>query len=340
MLNNLPSPVPNKEIQILRSLLSADDNYVSGNDLADQLGISRVAIWSHMEKMRSQGFDFEAIRSKGYRMTAMPKELNASLVQALLTSAAGQIEIEVHDEIDSTNSEAERLLANDKPAPFAIMARQQSSGRGRLGRVWHSPQNGNLYVSFAFRPLVSPARLSTFTLWMGLNICEAINEFCGIRSNVKWPNDLQIDGKKVAGILTEARMDADQTRELVLGIGLNINAEDTDWPEELKAIATTIRTAAGTEQDINRVAAALTDCVVDAYQQFLSDEHRATFKSKWQTLDALRGKQVSLMQGEARISGKAAGIDSHGALIVVKKDGTLYHARAGEVTLEKQAFSQ
>src|SRR5690606_34180072 len=116
-----------------------------------------------------------AVRSKGYRLTQTPDEVNETLIQARLTHAAADLRAVVLEETDSTNSEAERRLANEEKTPFVVIARMQSSGRGRLGRVWHSESNGNLYASFAFRPQVSPTRMSLFTLWMGVNVCECIN---------------------------------------------------------------------------------------------------------------------------------------------------------------------
>ncbi len=327
--------MPTKEVIILKELLSARGDFVSGSLLAESLGISRVAIWAHMEKLRAQGFDFEAVRSKGYRMTQRPDTLNESLIKASLPRVASNLEIALHDEIDSTNSEAERLLANGAADPFLVLSKRQTDGRGRLGRQWHSPDNGNLYASFAFRPEVSPARLSTFTLWMGVNICECVNAFFRVESNVKWPNDIQISGKKLAGILTEARMDADQTRDLVLGIGLNVNGVAADWPEELRATATSIREEIGTAQDANRFTASLAGRVMLAYEQFVSDEYRARLKDKWKSYDALEGREVSLLHGDAKISGKAWGIDPHGALIVERADGSRIQVRAGEVSIEK-----
>lgn len=324
-----------KEVMILRELLDGNDDFVSGNRIAERLGISRVAIWSHMEKLRSQGFDFEAVRSKGYRLTLRPNSLNEALIKALLPRSAKNLHVVVYDRIDSTNSEAERLLANGQETPVLVLAREQTEGRGRLGRHWHSPDNGNLYASFAFRPEVSPARLSTFTLWMGVNICECINAFFRLESNVKWPNDIHIDGRKVAGILTEARMDADQTRDVVLGIGLNVNGISNDWPQELKAIATSIRQETGAAQDINRFTAALTGRVLLAYEQFVSDSHRTQLKEKWNAYDALEGREVSLLQGNDKITGIAHGIDAHGALILERADGSRILIRAGEVSIEK-----
>lgn len=325
----------NKEVLILKEMLAANGDFVSGNRLAEIMGISRVAVWGQMEKLRSQGFEFEAVRSKGYRLKVKPDVLNKGLIEAALTRNAAELTIIAKEEVDSTNSEAERLLANGQETPFAIFSLQQNSGRGRLGRSWHSEKNGNLYSSFAFRPRVLPSKLSTFTLWMGLNICECINSFCRIESKIKWPNDILISGRKVAGILTEARMDSDETRDIVLGLGLNVNSDAFQWPDDLKPIAISLSEAARKQIDINRLTAALAGRIIKAYQQFLAGEHQAIIKEKWPKYDILKNKPISLHQGDTQIFGVAKGIDSNGALIIERPDGSRYQARAGEVTIDK-----
>ena len=326
-----------KDVLIIRELTIAEGDFVSGSQLAELAGVSRVAIHGHMEKLRAQGFEFEAVRSKGYRLTKRPDNLNQTLVQALLTHAASSLKVFVFDQIDSTNSEAERRLAMGEETPFVILARQQNAGRGRLGRVWHSAQNGNVYSTFAFRPEVSPTRMALFTLWMGVNLCECLNALCRIQCGVKWPNDLHIDGKKIAGILTEARMETDQVRDVVLGVGLNLNSQAADWPEELRQVATSLRERTGRPLDVNRTLAAIAGRIMIAYRQFLDDDHRALLKDRWPRYDTLRDKPISLLQGDAHISGIARGIDLSGALVIEREDGTRYHARAGEVTIEKSS---
>jgi len=333
-LGNHPQPM-SKESLILGELLAAKQDFASGNSLADRLGISRVAVWAHMEKLREQGFEFEAVRSKGYRIARYPETLNQSLIQAMLPSHAQELRVIAHEEIDSTNSEAERLLANDATDPILVLSRSQTQGRGRFGREWHSAENGNLYASFAFRPRVPPARLSTFTLWMGVNICTCLNSYFRIQSNVKWPNDIHIDGKKVAGILTEARMDSDHTRELILGVGLNINSSTADWPAELQSIATSIRQITGRKADLNQFTAILAGRVYQAYDQFIADTYRSAMKEMWSDYDLLINRKISLLHGTSRIYGIARGIDLHGALVLEREDGSKVQIRAGEVTIEK-----
>src|SRR3954462_12388040 len=123
---------------------------------------------------------------------------------------------------DSTNSEAEPLLDTGASVTLVILAGEQTAGRGRRGRVWHSPPTGNLYSTFVFRPKLEPARLHDFTLWMGLNVCELVSNFTKLEPGLKWPNDLLMNGRKAGGMLTEARVDADEVRDLVFGLGINL----------------------------------------------------------------------------------------------------------------------
>lgn len=322
-------------VLIVREFLAADGEFVSGNQLAELIGVSRVSIWQYMEKLKSQGFDFEAVRSKGYRLTQFPSELNQTLIQARLTHAASDFTAFVLEEIDSTNSESERRLANGEETPFVVASKLQTEGRGRLGRVWHSPQNGNIYLSFAFRPQISPSAMSLFTLWMGINICECINSLCRVASKVKWPNDLLINGKKVAGILTEARMEADLVRDVVLGVGLNVNSDGAEWPESLQAIATSLRQSADRTFDVNKIVSAVTGRIAIAYNQLQEGKHRELLREKWSRFDSIYGSEITLLQGESRITGTAKGIDASGSLIIEKPDGSRYLARAGEVTIQK-----
>ena len=210
------------ETLILRELLAHDQAFVSGTALAAKAGMSRVAIWQHMEKLRLQGFEFEAVRSRGYRLTARPEGLNATLIRAFLPLRDRGLTISLLDHVDSTNDEAARELANGRADPFLILAHRQLGGRGRFGRRWLSDPNGNLYASFAFRPRVEPVRMPTFTLWMGANLCDLIANFFRVTPGLKWPNDLLFEGRKAGGMLTEARIDADQIRDLVFGLGLNL----------------------------------------------------------------------------------------------------------------------
>lgn len=325
------------ETVILAELIAAEPDFVSGSALAKKLGISRVAIWQYMEKLREQGFAFEAVRARGYRLTARPASLSAALVQAYRRDRAGDFPLQLIAEIDSTNDEAARQLAAGKDAPFAVIAQRQTKGRGRFGRAWHSEDNGNLYASFAFRPRLEPARMQMFTLWMGANVCELIASFCRTTPGLKWPNDILFDGRKAGGMLTEARMDADQIRDLVFGLGLNVNSPAGGWPADLADRAVSLAEHTKQPLDLNKFTAALIGRVLQAYDRFVDGGYAKTFADLWNRYDVLRGRPVAVLTPALRVAGTAMGIDDEGSFVVRTDKGRTERFRAGEVTLEKPA---
>lgn len=329
--------MPQSELVILRELLAHEPGYTSGAALATKLGVSRVAVWLHIQKLQAQGFRFEAARSRGYRISRRPPDLHLGLIQACLKGRRRYLSLSLLDEVDSTNDEAARELAAGRPTPFVVLAREQTKGRGRRGRVWHSEKNGNLYASFAFRPRVPPARMATFTLWMGVNLCELIANFTHLTPGIKWPNDILFGDRKAGGMLTEARIDADQIRDLVFGLGLNVNGVSAKWPAELARRAVSLAEESAAPLDLNQFTAALIGRVMLAYDQFVDAEHANSFADLWQKYDLLRGRPVSLLQGTERIAGTAAGIDDEGSLLIRGSAGQLQRFHAGDVTLEKSA---
>jgi BirA family transcriptional regulator, biotin operon repressor / biotin---[acetyl-CoA-carboxylase] ligase len=327
--------MPTAEHLILRELLARDPDWVSGSVLAAKLGISRVAVWQHMEKLRAAGFGFEAQRSRGYRISTRPPTLYAPFIETQLKVRPKHFSLLVLDEIDSTNDEAARQLSAGRTVPFAVLARRQTRGRGRFGRTWHSDSASNLYASFAFRPRVEPGRMQTFTLWMGLNVCELVANFANVMPGIKWPNDILFDGRKAGGMLTEARVDADEMRDLVFGLGLNVNRPLEGWPADLSRRAVALEDMTGAPLDLNRLAAALIGRVLLAYQAFADGEHMKTFADLWHRYDVLRGKPIVLLEGGRRHHGTVTGLDDEGALLLRDDHGKVQRFRAGEVTLEK-----
>lgn len=323
------------EVVIVRELLAAGDGFVSGAALAEMLGMSRVAIWAHMEKLRMLGYQVEAVRRRGYRLTKRPDGLDEMQLRVALAGLARPVVLSFHASVDSTNSEAERQLASGGETPLVVVARQQDRGRGRLGRRWVSGDHGNLYISFAFRPDLRPTRMQDFTLWMGVNVCDALANACRIDVGVKWPNDIYHGGRKLGGMLTEARIDADHTRDVIFGLGLNINSHRQHWPDDIAPRTTSVAEALGQSVDINRVAAAIVTRVLKAFDAFVADEYRDTFNGLWQRLDWLRGRRIAVLFGQERVEGTADGIDSTGALRLRDDAGRLHRCLAGDVTIEK-----
>jgi len=321
---------------ILLAFLEADGEPVSGDRLAKELGVSRVAIWSRLERLRASGYVFAASTRKGYALRSVPRHLDPALLDAHLRLLKVSPKVEFLAEVDSTNSEAERRLAVGQEAPFAVFARTQKAGRGRLGRKWHSAASGNLYLSLAFRPFIPPERLKPFTLWMGLALCAHVEKSLGLKLGLKWPNDLQSpDGRKVAGMLTEARLDADSVRELVFGVGLNLTGAPKDFPADLRATAGSLEAALGAPLDLNREAAGVIAALFRAWEQFEEGTWSRSFRKLWSHHDVLAGKSVRVGLRGDPVAGVVDGIDDEGSLILRTGGGRRAIVSSGEVTLRK-----
>ncbi|WOO41211.1 biotin--[acetyl-CoA-carboxylase] ligase [Rubellicoccus peritrichatus] len=320
-------------IAIVAALIDAQPGYLSGSSLADSLELSRVSIKAHMDQLKNEGLRIEAIRNRGYRLISLPESLHPSVLEAMLRHERVTADFRFYKSIDSTNTEAERALADGCPTPLVIAAGHQTKGRGRLGREWFSEDPGNIYMSFVFRPHLAPSRMQRFTLWMGLELCAELHDQFDAPLMLKWPNDLVANGKKVAGILTEARIDSDQTRDLVLGCGININSNMDNWPEEIRQRATTLSQLKGTALDINQLGAALIRRGLNAYDAFVDGSYEKDFDSRWHRFNALEGQTVTITDHHGDHIGTIEGIDEAGALLMRDKSGITKTYQAGDVTL-------
>lgn len=329
--------MPALDGSILLAFLRAGDEPVSGDRLARELGVSRVAVWARLEKLRKAGFVFTAAPRRGYRLAETPRHLEPSLLEAHLRHAGVQTPVEFLATCDSTNSEAERRLAVGAEAPFAVLAGRQTAGRGRLGRRWHSERAGNLYLSLAFRPFLPPESLRPFTLWMGLALCAHVEARHGVRLGLKWPNDLLTPGgRKVAGMLTEARVDADSVRELVFGVGMNLVGRPQDMAEEIRQLAGTLEEAVGARLDPNLEAALAVKALLEAWEQFTEGTWRRAFRARWQKHDVLTGRSVRVGLRGKPVAGVVDGVDDEGSLILRTGGRRRAVVSSGEVTLRRR----
>lgn len=319
---------------LLLPFLQADGHFVSGEKLADIAGVSRVSIWNRMNKLEESGFRFEAVRNRGYRLVREPPLLHPALLAAYAEFYQCSIPIHVFESIDSTSSEVERRLISQESSPFAVMASEQTRGRGRLGRSWESPQVGNLYLSLAFKPTLSRDRMHTFTLWMGVNLAEFLKRRTQLPLQIKWPNDVLCAGKKVAGMLTEARVDNDRLKDLIFGLGLNINADT--FPTQLAPRATSLALEAGRPFSLHALSMEVLLCLLEAYRQVEAEDISPKLMQLWKTYDCLKGKSITLKNGVQNLTGVAEGIDSLGALCLRTESGSQTKVRAGDVTLNEQ----
>src|SRR5271156_453830 len=238
------------DAKILSALRQNPDG-VSGAELAEQLGISRAAIWSRIEELRKLDYDIEAGPHFGYRLVSSPDALHADdlLVRLRKAKAIGR-DIQVFEQTTSTNDVIEKLARDGVKEGVVVFAESQTKGRGRLGRKWISPARKGLWFSALLRPDLRPQATTQLTVAAATALRRAIQSETGLKPEIKWPNDILIRGKKVAGILTELSAELDKVRYIILGIGIDVNLDANEFPAELKKIATSLKIE--TEKTISR----------------------------------------------------------------------------------------
>jgi len=308
---------------------------VSGAELATELGISRAAVWARIEELRRAGFGIEAGPHFGYRLAEEPDNLLADDLLARLGS--GRVigrDIRVFQETASTNDVVEKLARDGAPEGVAVFAEAQTKGRGRLGRKWVSPGRKGLWFSVLLRPALHPQEATQLTILSATALRRALHKAGGLAPRIKWPNDLLLNGRKVAGILTEMSAEPDRIRHITLGIGVNLNQTEGDFPAELRSVATSMRREAGRELARPEVAAAAL-AELDADYERLRTGRFAEVADEWEAHCDTVGREVTVQMGDRRVRGRAEALDDDGALLVRTEHGHLERIIGGDVTLEK-----
>ena len=316
------------------SALRAHPNGVSGAHLAEQLAISRAAVWARMDDLRQAGYNIEAGPHFGYRLVSSPNALHADDLLARLgtTKVIGR-DIRVFEETTSTNDVIEKLARDGVKEGVVVFAESQTKGRGRLGRKWMSPTHQGLWFSVLLRPKLSPQETTQLTVASATALRRAIKKVTGLAADIKWPNDLLIGGKKVVGILTEMSAEVDCVRHVILGIGVDVN--QGDFPPELHALATSLKIAAGGENICRAELATEILRELDADYARIGAGKFSQLADEWETACATIGKKVSVQMGSRLIRGCAEALDDDGALLVRTEHGHLERVIGGDVTLEK-----
>lgn len=311
-------------IRILKILLNAHD-YVSGQSICEQLNITRSAVWKHIHQLRKQGYDIHASTNRGYKIVKSPDKISVTdLKRQLTTQFIGQ-KFFFFDQLPSTMDEALNMAHRFKDQGVVVCAGQQTKGRGRLGRVWDSSAKG-LYFSIILYPSLTLEQLPNITLMAAISIRRAVKKLTGLELKIKWPNDLTIHDKKVAGILTETRLEASQIRLVVVGIGINVN----QIPESVKDIATSLKEQ--TQQEINhsQLLAGILNEFERCYKK-LEDDQFKLILNEAKKHSATLNRQVKIYVGREELQGKAYDLDEDGALLIKLANGKSRRIVAGEL---------
>ena len=319
--------------EILKRLLAANGEAVSGQDLADALGVSRTAIWKHMQALQEEGYTFETIKKKGYVLTGVPNSLSPTQIELFLQTEHFGREMHYYDVVDSTQTIAHKLAQEGAPHGTVVIGEEQTAGRGRMARPWESAHGTGIWMTVIVRPDVTPQQASSYTLVVAVAITMAIKTlYKHVEPAIKWPNDLLINGKKCTGILTEMQAEADCVQALLVGIGINANQVASDFSPDIADIATSLRLEA--DEEINR--AALVASILQYLEQFTAlyvKEGFASMKALWEQLSCTIGQRIEVTTIRERFEGVASGITNDGVLQLTQDDGTVRIIYAGDIKL-------
>jgi len=326
--------------RILEALRRAGPRASSGESLSESLGVSRAQVWKYVEALRARGYQIEGEPGGGYRLTGIPDRLFPEEIHACLATHWLAREIRHLDSTDSTNRVALEWARGGAPHGATVIAEGQTAGRGRLGRSFFSPPYSNLYSSSVLRPSLALAEAPTVILAAAVAVAEVVAESAGVGHDVeiKWPNDVLIDGLKTSGILMELAAEASRVAFLVLGVGVNLNIDRESFPDDFRASATSVRSATGRPVDRISFARRLyreLEQALDAFEKGGFQALRTRFEERFR----MPGRGVRVLEIGSRSSppvettGVCRGIDADGALLVERRDGEIARVLAGDVTV-------
>jgi BirA family biotin operon repressor/biotin-[acetyl-CoA-carboxylase] ligase len=320
----------NQDAIVLGLLLECADDFVSGSVLCDKLDVPRAELLKRIDSLRARGYVIHTRGGLGYRLVEVPDQLGEAQIAPLL--ASGELGRKIHhsDELESTNDEAHRLAEGGALHGEVVIADFQSRGRGRRNRSWVSPRGKALTMSVVLRPTIPPARAPEITLVAAVAVAEAAREMGAQSARIKWPNDVECKGRKLAGLLIELRAEMDRVRHAVLGIGFNVSLQMADFPPELRATATSLVIETGERQARPVVCARL----LEHLEEWLSLHETEGFgpvADRWRELSSTLGRRVRITSEGEAVEGDAVDLADDGSLLVRTAGGVLVRIVAGDV---------
>ncbi|PWZ47064.1 biotin--[acetyl-CoA-carboxylase] ligase, partial [Staphylococcus pseudintermedius] len=305
--------------QILELLTDARPDYISGQTIAEQLNVSRMTVKKTVDQLKAEGFSIDSIHNKGHQLKALPQAWHKGVLTSIFKHQSFINQFQTYPSVDSTQQVAKKAILNDDRT-MLILSDEQTAGKGRFKRVWQSSKGKGLWMSLVLRPDIPFSMLTTFNLFMSLAISEAIQSYSPAKVEIKWPNDIYIEGQKVCGFLTEMVANADGIEAVICGIGINLNHDVEDFDEALQQTATSVKLQYG--KIINRYdfLEQLMQRIEVRYQQFLTEPF-TTIKDEYIQRSNIWNKQLRFTEGKQQFYGNVMEIDDQGFLLVVDRDG-------------------
>lgn len=306
--------------------LKQNKDYLSGEEISRSLNISRAGIWKHIQELRNFGYKIEAIPRKGYRLLSCPDKLFPWEVQFKLNTRIFGKKVIYHQEVASTMDEAFELGLKGAPEGTIVCAETQTKGRGRMGRNWVSPAGKGLYFSLLLRPRLSCSEAAKLTLLSAVALCEALINIGEIGVQIKWPNDLLVGERKIAGILTELNAELDRVKFVVVGMGINVNAPVSQLPPG----ATSLKIESA--RKFSRIA--VIKEILMSFEKWYDVLNKDGFEGimdAWRKFSSTLGKRIRLEDQAGFVEGKAVDIAEDGGLLLLDDAGKILKKMSGDV---------
>lgn len=298
----------------LLTMLRETNDYISGQKICDTFGVSRTAVWKAINQLRKNGYEIEAVPNKGYRLIEVPDILNLHELQSRRKTKWIGADTICYETIDSTNAEATRLAEGRYGHGTLIVADSQQAGRGRRGRGWESPAGTSIYMSLLLKPEINPNNASMLTLVAALAVSRAISQITGKPAGIKWPNDIVMNGKKICGILTEMSAQFDYVNHIVVGIGINVNTEE--FPEELAHMATSLKLETGVRVNRAELIEAVWEHFEEVYEIYMQTQDLRNLVREYNANLVNMHQNVKVLDPKEPFEGRAMGITPRGELMV------------------------
>lgn len=319
------------KVKVLKLLKESNNEFLSGEKISDEFGVSRSAIWKHINKLKEEGYEIESVPRQGYRIVSSPDILIYEEIEKHLTTKFIGRQVHYFDSLPSTNIKAKEIAIEEKEGTV-IIAEEQTQGKGRLGRHWTSPKGKGIWMSIILKPQVDPVKVSKITLIGAAAVNQGLNDI-GIESSIKWPNDIVTNGKKVSGILTEMSCELNMINYVVMGIGINVNLDKEDFDADLINKATSLKNIAGHKIDRKKLLAYILNHFEKLYLPFKENGDISRTIQICREKSILIGREVRIIKGDIEKIGKVLDIDEEGQLIVEYEDGRIEGIFSGEVSV-------
>lgn len=339
---------------ILR-MIRQSRGYVSGQSLCEALGVSRTAVWKYVNQLKEEGYEFDAVSNKGYRIVKYPDIITREEIESMLPDGLAVTNVVYYHETDSTNTRAKQAAEEGEKSGTLFITECQTGGRGRRGRSWESPAGSGIWMSLLLRPEIKPFDASMLTIVAAMGMKDAIEEIIGdgvtegagdgdvagdnagagagkggIHCKIKWPNDIVLGDRKICGMLTEMSAETDWINYVVIGIGVNVNT--TEFDDSIKDTASSILLQTGRSVKRSDIVVAFAKHFSKYYDEFLKKCNLSGLADDYNKALINVGRDVKIVERDGSFVAKAVGIDETGSLIV-EKDGNTQRIVAGEVSV-------